>query len=89
MVEFNDAGGLLVKLQRALGVCHAIIYVKFMLNLPVYAADINEHIDEFRTDFVVLHLHRVRVSGYVDLGDHIEQESLLYLRVLDQVIYHC
>ena len=60
-----------------------------MLNLPVYAADINEHVDEFRADFVVLHLHGVGVSGYVDLGDYIEQESFLYLRVLDQVVYHC
>ncbi len=57
-------------------------------SLPIDAANINEDINEFRADFIVLHLHRVRVCGNVDLADHVKQESFLYLWVAYQVVYH-
>ena len=58
------------------------------VSLPVNTADIDEHVYEFRADFIVFHLYWVTICSDVDLTDHVEQEGFLDLGVADQIVYH-
>ena len=71
MRQPNNRRRLLVKLTSIL------------LIVAIYAGHIDEHINQLGADLIVLHVHRCRVSGNVDLGDHIEQEGLLDLASID------
>ena len=68
MIKLDDRTAFLVKLEST---C--------LLIYTIDAAHIDEHIDELTTDLVVLHLNWVTVGRDVDLADHVEEESLLYL----------
>lgn len=54
----------------------------------VDAGHVNEHVDQFGADLVVLHVHGRRIGGYVDFADYIEQEGLLDVGPGDEGVHH-
>ena len=77
MVQPNDGRTFLVKLQ-----CSSLL-----VN-TINARNVDEDINQFRTDFIVLHFHWVRVCCYVNLRDDIEEESFLDFGVLNEGVHH-
>jgi len=53
----------------------------------VDARNIDQHIDQLRADFVVLHLYGVLVRSDVDVGDHVEEEGLLDLALAHELVH--
>ena len=53
--------------------------------LPINTGDVYDYIYHITAQFVGLHVHGWRVSGNVDFADHVEQERLLYPRVLKNI----
>lgn len=55
---------------------------------PVDAAYIDENVNEFGADLIVLYLNRVTIGRNIDLGNDIKKESFFDLGVGDQVVDH-
>lgn len=77
MVKFDDTRWFFVEFESA------SLFID-----PVDAAYIDENINEFGADLIVLYLNRVTIGGNIDLGNYIKQESFFDLGVGDQVVYH-
>ncbi len=56
--------------------------MSYPLHLPINARYVDDDVDHVTAKLVALNVHWVGVRGDVDLGQDVEQKSLLYTRVL-------